>query len=175
MSIAVASRNVHASALSTSHLTSSACVGECEHALAEILGVDEEGRGVEAVDEQARDGRGGWEAFDVVVAVDVIDAAEHCVVRARRAVEEDADRQCDRDDDAAEDAEDEHAAERDEREPHLGGPYVAEAPDRADVDQPGGGDDDDHSERRLGQRLDQRHREEQEEPNDRGGDDDGAL
>ena len=129
-SIAVASTNVQASALSTTHLASRA-VGEREHALAEIFGVHEVGRGVKAVDEQAVVGLGALEAFDVAVAIDVFDAAEHGIVRSRGAVDEHADRERDRDDDALEHAEDEHAPERDERETDLGGTYAAQAPDRA--------------------------------------------
>ena len=52
MSIAVESRNVHASAFSTSHRTIVGAVDEREHALSEVLGVDEEGWRVEAVHEQ---------------------------------------------------------------------------------------------------------------------------
>ena len=174
-SIAVASTNVQASALSTTHLSVPGLVGEREHALAEVFGVDEEGRGVEAVDEQAIVGLGALEALDVVVAIDVLDAAEHGIVRSRGAVDEYADRKRDRDDDAFEHAEDEHAPEGDERETDLGGTYAAQAPDRADVDQAGGCDDDDHAERRLRQRFDQRHREEQKEPYHRSGDHDRSL
>src|SRR2546423_10086594 len=89
-------------------------------------------------------------------------------MRARRAVEEDADRERDRNDDAADDTEDEDAAEGDERERDRGAD-VTEAPDRTEIDQAGGRDDDGHAERRLGQRLDQRHCEQEEEPNDRRG------
>ena len=150
-------------------------VDKREHTLSEVLGVDEEGRRIEAVHEQPGHRLGALPARDVVIAVDVVDAAEHGIVRARRAVEEDADRERDRDDDAADDAEHEHAAEGDERERDLGRTHAAEPPDRVDVDQPGGGDDDDHSERRRRQRLDQGHREEEEEPDDRRGDEDGSL
>ena len=110
-----------------------------------------------------------------MVAVEILDVAEHRVVGPGGAVEEHADRERDRDRDAAEHAEDEDAAERDEREADLGGADVAEAPDRPDVDQPGGGDDDHHAERRLGQRLDQRHQEEEEQPDDDGRDQGGGL
>ena len=114
-------------------------------------------------------------ARDVVIAVDVVDAAEDGIVRTRRAVEEHTDGERDRDGDAADDAEHEHTAEGDERERDLGGANVAQAPDRADVDQPGGGDNDDHSERSRRQWLDQGHREEEEETDDRRGDQDSSL
>ena len=91
-------------------------------------------KGGASVDEQAGDGlRLNRRCRD---SHHVLDAAEHGVVRTRGAVEEYADRERDRDDDASEHAEDEHAAERDERKTDLGGSYVAKAPDRAEVDQP---------------------------------------
>ena len=57
-------------------------------------------------------------------------------MRTRRAIEEHADRERDRDDDAADDAEHEHAAEGDERERHLGRADVSQAPDRAELISP---------------------------------------
>ena len=143
--------------------------------MSEVVGVDEERRRVEAIHEQPGHRLGTLPARDVVIAVDVVDSAEHGIVRARRAVEEHADGKRDRDDDAADDAEHEHAAEGDERERGLGRAHVPQPPDRADVDQAGGGDDDDHTERCGRERLDQGHREEQEEPDDRRGDEDSSL
>ena len=100
-------------------------VGEREHAVAQVLGVDEERRRVEAVHEQSGHRLGVVAPCDVVVAVDVVDAAEHGIVRTRRAVEEDADREHDRHADARDDAEDKHAAEGDERQRDLGAADVA--------------------------------------------------
>ena len=101
--------------------------------------------------------------------------AENGIVRTCRAVEEHADRERDRDDDAADNSEHEHPAEGDERKRDLGWADVPQAPDRVDVDQPGGGDDDDYSERGRRQRLDQGHCEEEKEPDDRRGNENGSL
>ena len=97
-------------------------VGEREHALAEVFGVDEEGRSVEAVDEQAVVGLGALEALDVVVAIDVVDMAEHGIARSRGA-ETNTPIESVIATSPLEHAEDEHAPEGDERETDFGGTY----------------------------------------------------
>ena len=64
-----------------------------------------------------------------MVAVDVVAAAEHRVVRPSGAIEENADGKRDGDHDSSDDSEDEDAAERGDRERDLSGADVTEAPD----------------------------------------------
>ena len=102
---------------------------------------------VEAVQDQAGDQRRVRVALGVVVALEVLDAAEHGIVRAPGAADEVEQAQGDRDPDAPQHAEHGDAGERGHRQRELGPPPVVQAPRGAQVEQAEHGDDDDGGQR----------------------------
>ena len=85
----------------------------------EVAGVGEEQRGVEAVQEQAGNPAGGRVALDVVVALEVVLAAEDGVVGTPGPADEVADGQQDGHEDADQDPEQGDASERGQPEDEL--------------------------------------------------------
>ena len=110
--------------------------------VAEAVGVGEEQRGVEAVQDQAGDQRRVRVAAGVVVALEVLDAAEHGVVRVPGAADEVEQAQRDRDPDTPQHAEHGDAGERSEAERELGPPPGVQAAGGAHIEQAEHGDDD---------------------------------
>ena len=96
--------------------------------LAEVVGVGEEERRVEAVEHESRDAAGVGIALGVVVALEVVDPAEHRVVRAPGPADEVQQRESDRDPDAPEHAEHGDAGERHHRQRELRASPVAQPP-----------------------------------------------
>ena len=150
VSPAVASMSVIGSAATTiqRHV---AGTRERADALAEVVGVGEEERRVEAVQHESRDAAGVGIALGVVVALEVVDPAEHRVVRAPGPADEVQQRERDRDPDAPEHAEHGDAGERHHRQRELRASPVAQAPRGRDVDEAEHRDDHDRRERRLRQ------------------------
>ena len=144
-------------------------------ALAEVVGIGEEERRVEAVQHESRDVAGVGIALGVVVALEVVDPAEHRIVRAPGPADEVQQRESDRDPDAPEHAENGDAGERHHRQRELRASPVAQAPRAHDVDQAQDRDDHDGRERRLRQVVHETGSKHQEQRQDAGADEPGDL
>ena len=115
MPAAVTSTSVIASHTSTNHV-GMPVVDQSADLVAERAGVGEEERRLPAVDDDIGNLGRGRERVDAVPPVHAVDAAEHCAVRPPAATEEHQHRQDDREDDALEHAEHDHADGSGQRE-----------------------------------------------------------
>jgi hypothetical protein len=136
---------------------------------AEVPGVGEEQRGVEAVEEQTGDAAGGRVAVDVVVALEVVLAAEDGVVGTPGPADEVAEGQQDGHEDPDQDPEQGHPTEGGQPEDELRAPHPVEAAGLGRLDEADGGGDDDRGQHRQGEVAQQAGGEDQQQ-----GDGDGA-
>ena len=138
---------IGSAAMITQRTGGSAAADPLAHPIPEDIGIGEEERRIESVQDEARDLARIRVVGQVVVALDPVGAAEHRVVRPPRTPDEGEERQRDGEEDALDDADERDTEEAREGEPELGRPDAPQADHRADVDERQPGGDDDRGER----------------------------